>query len=51
MKMAKDTILAHDFIKFVMDNYGIQLIMKESDKDVFKELFPDIVEALEEVND
>ena len=33
--------LTHDFIKFVMENYGIRLTMTESDGEKFEELFPD----------
>jgi len=43
--------LTHDFIKFVMENYGIRLTMTESDGEKFEELFPDLVEILEKEND
>ncbi len=43
--------LAHDFIKFVMENYGIRLTMTKSDGEKFEELFPDLVEILEKEND
>ena len=39
--------LTHDFIKFVMENYGIQLTMTESDGKKFEELFPDLAAVLE----
>lgn len=39
--------LTHDFIKFVAENYGIRLIMSESDSDTFEVLFPDLAEILE----
>ena len=39
--------LTHDFIKFVMENYGIRLTMTESDSEKFEELFPDLVAVLE----
>lgn len=39
--------LAHDFIRFVMENYGIRLTMTESDGEKFEELFPDLVAVLE----
>ena len=39
--------LTHDFIKFVMENYGIRLMMTESDGEKFEELFPDLVTVLE----
>lgn len=39
--------LTHDFIKFVMENYGIRLAMTESDGEKFEELFPDLVAVLE----
>lgn len=47
--MNKD--LTHDFIKFVMENYGIRLTMTESDAETFETLFPDLVEVLEKEND
>lgn len=43
--------LIHDFIKFVMENYGIRLTMTESDAETFETLFPDLVEILEKEND
>ena len=43
--------LAHDFIKFVMENYGVRLTMTESDAETFETLFPDLVEVLEKEND
>lgn len=39
--------LTHDFIKFVMENYGIRLTMTESDGEKFEELFPDLTVVLE----
>lgn len=39
--------LTHNFIKFVMKNYGIRLTMTKSDGDKFEELFPDLVAVLE----
>lgn len=42
--------LTHDFIKFVMENYGIRLTMTESDGEKFEELFPDLVAVLEKGN-
>ena len=43
--------LTHDFIKFVMENYGIRLTMTESDAETFETLFPDLVEVLEKENE
>ena len=43
--------LAHDFIKFVAENYGIHLVMSESDSETFEVLFPDLAEILEKEND
>ena len=43
--------LVHDFIKFIMENYGIRLTMTESDGEKFEEFFPDLVEVLEKEND
>lgn len=43
--------LTHDFIKFVMENYGIRLTMTESDAETFETFFPDLVEILEKEND
>lgn len=42
--------LAHDFIKFVMENYGIQLTVKEGDKEPFEFYFPDLAAVLEKKN-
>jgi hypothetical protein len=39
--------LVHDFIKFVVENYGIRLTVTESDGDKFEELFPDLAAVLE----
>lgn len=39
--------LVHDFIKFVAENYGVQLITTESDGEKFEELFPDLAMILE----
>lgn len=39
--------LTHDFIKFMAENYGIRLIMSESDSETFEVLFPDLTEILE----
>ena len=39
--------LVHDFIKFVVENYGIRLIMTETDGEKFEELFPDLAAVLE----
>lgn len=39
--------LAHDFIKFAAENYGIRLIMTKSDDEKFEELFPDLATVLE----
>lgn len=43
--------LTHDFIKFVMENYGIRLTMTESDAETFETFFPDLVEILEKENE
>ena len=42
--------VTHDFIKFVMENYGIRLTMTESDSEKFEELFPDLAAVLEKEN-
>lgn len=39
--------LTHDFIKFIMENYGIRLTMTESDGKKFEEFFPDLAAVLE----
>lgn len=39
--------LVHDFIKFAAENYGIRLIMTETDGKKFEELFPDLAVILE----
>lgn len=43
--------LTHDFIKFVMENYGIRLTMTESDAETFETLFPDLAKVLEKENE
>lgn len=43
--------LAHDFIRFVMENYGIRLTMTESDGETFETLFSDLAKILEKEND
>lgn len=39
--------LVRDFIKFAAENYGIKLIMTETDGEKFEELFPDLAAILE----
>ena len=39
--------IAHDFIKFVMENYGVRLSMAEEDADRFEQLYPDLAAQLE----
>lgn len=46
-----NTQLTHDFLKWLIDNYGIQLIMSENDADVFEQLYPDLTEQLEKKNE
>lgn len=43
--------LAHDFIKFVAENYDIRLTMTESNAEIFETYFPDLVEILEKENE
>ena len=43
--------LTHDFIKFIMENYGIRLTMTESDAETFETYFPDLAKVLEKEND
>lgn len=43
--------LTHDFIKFIMENYGIKLSMPAKDADIFEKFYPDLVEVLEKEND
>lgn len=46
-----NTQLTHDFLKWLIDNYGIQLIMSENDMDVFEQLYPDLTEQLKKKNE
>ena len=43
--------LTHDFIQFLIENYGIQLIMSEKDSKKFKEQYPDLIEQMEKKNE
>lgn len=45
-----NTQLTHDFLKFLMDNYGIRLTMNEKDSEIFERTYPDLVERLEKEN-
>ena len=38
--------LTHDFIKFIMENYGIRITMSESDAKAFETHFPDLAAVL-----
>ena len=39
--------LEHDFLKWLMENYGVRLSMTEEDADRFEQLYPDLAAQLE----
>lgn len=43
--------LTHDFLKWLIDNYGIRLSMSKEDADLFECIYPDLAERLEEDNE
>lgn len=49
MSMNKE--LTHDFLKWLMENYGVRLSMTEKDADWFERLYPDLAAQLERENE
>ena len=43
--------LTHDFLKFLIENYGVRLSMTKEDANLFKQLYPDLVEKMEKTNE
>lgn len=43
--------LTHDFLQFLIENYGIQLSMTEENANLFERLYPDLVEKMEKENE
>lgn len=43
--------LTHDFIKFLIENYGVRLSMTEEDANLFERLYPDLMEEMEKTNE
>ena len=41
--------LTHDFLKFLIENYGVRLSMAEEDVNLFERLYPDLVEKMEKI--
>lgn len=42
--------LTHDFLQFLIENYGVRLSMTEEDADLFEQLYPDLTEQMEKEN-
>ena len=42
--------LTHDFLKWLMDNYGVRLSMSKEDSDLFERTYPDLAKRLEKEN-
>ena len=42
-----DKQLTHDFLKWLMDNYSVQLSMTKEDSDLFERTYPDLIKILE----
>lgn len=43
--------LMHDFLKWLIENYGVRLSMTESDANLFERLYPDLAAYLEKENE
>ena len=43
--------LTHDFLEWLIENYGIRLSMSEKDANLFEEHYPDLVEKMEKENE
>lgn len=43
----KNRELTHDFLEWLMENYGVRLSMTEEDADLFERLYPDLTAQLE----
>lgn len=43
--------LTHDFLQFLIENYGVRLSMTEADANLFEQLYPDLMEEMEKTNE
>ena len=43
--------LVHDFLEWLIENYGVRLSMAESDANLFERLYPDLAVYLEKENE
>lgn len=43
----KNRELTHDFLEWLMKNYGVRLSMTKEDADLFERLYPDLAAQLE----
>jgi hypothetical protein len=43
--------LTHDFLKWLIENYGVRLSMSKEDANLFERTYPDLAAQLEEENE
>ena len=43
--------LTHDFLQFLIENYGVRLSMTKEDANLFERLYSDLVEKMEKINE
>ena len=43
--------LTHDFIKFLIENYGVRLSMSKEDANLFERLYPDLMKKMEKIDE
>lgn len=43
--------LTHNFLKWLIENYGVRLNMTEEDANLFERLYPDLAAQLERENE
>jgi len=43
--------LTYNFLKFLIENYGVRLSMTKEDANLFEQLYPDLVEKMEKKNE
>ena len=48
MNMNKE--LTHDFLKWLIENYGVRLSMSKEDANLFERTYPDLAAQLEKEN-
>ena len=39
----------HDFLQWLIENYGVRLNMSKEDANLFEQLYPDLVEKMEKI--